>query len=105
MAEDTPIEGDDDPELQEKKFRWSKKQVVSDLCDGLDLSEEELYAAIMGVLAVQFIRTGKGVVEWGQDKMLKGFATRIRELKEKGESIDYASLAVWIKEYMESTPE
>ena len=105
MAEDIPIEGDDAPEPEEKKFRWSKKQVVSDLCDGLDLSEEELYAAIMGVLAVQFIRTGKGVVEWGQDKMLKGFATRIRELKEKGESIDYASLAVWIKEYMESTPE
>jgi hypothetical protein len=78
---------------------------VTDLCDGLNLSEEELYAAIMGVLAVQFIRTGKGVVEWGQDKMLKGFATRIRELKEKGESIDYASLAMWIQEYMDSTPE
>jgi|SaaInlStandDraft_2_1057019.scaffolds.fasta_scaffold329137_1 hypothetical protein len=101
MSEDIPIEGDEEEPPKEKQFRWSKKQVITDLCDGLGITEEDLYVAIMGAISVQFIRTGKGYVEWGQDKMLKLFAEKIRELKQKGESIDYASLAAWIKEYME----
>lgn len=102
MTEDIPIEDGDEPQPKEKKIRWSKKQVVEDLCNGLGLTEEELYTAIMGVIAVQGVRTGKAVVEWGQDRMLKLFATRIRELRDKGGSIDYAALASWLKEYMES---
>ena len=105
MTEDIPIEDGDDPQPQEKKIRWSKKQVVEDLCNGLGLSEEELYTAIMGVIAVQGVRTGKAVVEWGQDRMIKLFATKIRELKEMGGDIDYAALASWLKEYMEDSNE
>lgn len=100
MTEDIPIEDGDSP--PKKNIKWSKKQVINDLCEGLGITEEELYTAIMGALAAQFLRHGRGVVEWGQDKMLKTFAVKIKELKERGESIDYAALRSWIQEYMES---